>query len=116
VQTNGSNTTSPLFTTYGSNLDFSTGLSDISRLAWEYLRDHGLPIIAGAITRQDYQQIVSDAQQLAGTFNTALGPASDGLMDYLTAFVKQAAYQHTNSYPIILNVPSLLNDNIIVRS
>ncbi len=114
-QGSGSSASSPLFETYGSNLDFNTGLAFSSEVAWIFIVQNFLPPVAAFITPQNYQQPQSNAAQLAGTFNTALPPASDGLTDYLKAFVAQAAWQHGNSYPNVLGVTSLLNSSIIVE-
>jgi Lipase (class 3) len=114
-QGSGTNASSPLFETYGSNLDFATGLSFLSGAAWNYIVQNFLPPVAGFIAPQNYQQPESGAAQLAGTFNTALAPADDSLTTYLQAFVAQGAWQHGNSYPTILGVTSLLNSNIIVK-
>lgn len=111
-----STTTSPLFSIYDPNLDFSTGLSFPSDIAWTYILSDVLPLVASALADQSYQQIVSTAAQLTGTYNTKLAPTGDSLVDYMKAFVAQAAYQHPDSYPTILGVPSLLNPKIIVRT
>lgn len=112
-QGSGSSATSPLFQTYGSNLDFATGLGIGSGLAWNYIVENFLPPIAAFLIKPDYQQPVNTSTQLPGTFNAAFAPASDGLTDYLKAFVQQAAWQHGNSYPTVLGVPALLDSNII---
>jgi hypothetical protein len=116
-QNNNGTYSSPLFETYGSNLDFSSGLSVWgSSEAWSYIVNNFLPPLAGFLAPFGYTQIENSAAQLPGTFNSSLAPASDGLTDYLKAFVAQAAWQHGNSYPSpsVLNVPALLNPNIIV--
>ncbi len=116
VDANGNNV-SPLFATYGSNLDFSNGLSWAgSSEAWGYINNHFLPPIAAVSSAQNYQQPMSGSAQLQGVFNTAFNPASDGLEDYFKAFKDQAAWQHGNSYPSILGVPALQNPNIIRKS
>ena len=112
-QGSGSSPTSPLFQTYGSNLDFATGLGIGSDLAWNYIVENFLPPIAAFLIKPDYKQPVSGAAQLQGTYNTAFAPASDGFTDFLKAFAQQAAWQHGNSYPTILGVPELLDSNII---
>lgn len=110
------NATSPLFSTYGSNLDFTTGLSFVSGAAWNYIVQNFLPPLAATMSVQNYQQTENAATQLVGTFNTAFAPADDSLTTYLKAFVSQAAWQHGNSYPTVLGVPALLNSSIIVES
>jgi hypothetical protein len=108
------NASSPLFLTYGSNLDFANGLGFPSNLAWNYIVNNFLPLLAGFMTAQNYQQTESSAAQLPGNYNSTFAPADDSLTSYMEAFVKQAAWQHGNSYPAVLGVPSLLNPNIIV--
>lgn len=107
------NITSPLFSTYGSNLDF-INLGILSYGAWSYIVDYCLPLLAAFIAPQQYQQPESSAAQLTGTFNSTFAPADDQLTTYIKAFVEQAAWQHGNSYPTILGVPSLLDPTIIV--
>jgi hypothetical protein len=108
------NATSPLFTTYGSNLDFTSGLGVIPGMAWNYIVNNFLPVLAGFMTAQNYEQTETGAAQLPGTFNSTFAPADDSLTSYIEAFVKQAAWQHGNSYPAALGVPSLLDPSIIV--
>lgn len=125
AQTSGNKTTSPLFSIYDPDLDFSTGLSFTSGLAWNYILSDVLPVVASALADQSYQQIVSTAPQLSGTYTTPLPPPpsppvvpppTNNLVDYMKAFVAQAAYQHSYSYPTILGVPSLLDPSIIVKT
>lgn len=115
-QGSGSNASSPLFQTYGSNLDFATGLGFPWDYAWPYILRDFFPSIAAYLTSQNYQQIQSTAPQLPGTYNNSFAPASTSLLDYVKSFVAQAAWQHGNSYPTILGVPQLLNPNIIKLS
>ena len=112
-QDSGGSSSSPLFQTYGSNLDFANGLGLVSGMAWSYIIDNMFPPIAAILAKPDYQQPVAAATQLQGTYNPEFAPASDGLTDYLKAFEQQAAWQHGNSYPAILGVPALLDRNII---
>jgi hypothetical protein len=107
---------SPLFATYGKNLDFSNGLSWLgSSEAWSYINKNLLPPIAAFFATQNYQQPMSSATQLQGVFNQSLAPASDDLSDYFKAFAAQAAWQHGNSYPSILGVPALQDPTIIQK-
>jgi len=113
-QGSGSKATSPLFETYGSNLDF-TQMGFGSYAAWLYLVENLFPMVAAGITTQNYQQIVDSAPQLAGTFNKVGTPADDSLLSYLKAFVAEAAFQHSSSYPQILGVTQLLDSSIIKK-
>lgn len=112
-QGSGNSAISPLFETYGSNLDFATGLDLGSEVAWIYIVQNLLPPIATIFTKPNYLQPVNGVAQLQGTYNSAFAPAGDALTDYFKAFVQQASWQHGNSYPTILGVPALLNSSII---
>jgi len=87
----GSNASSPLFETYGSNLDFDN-LGMGSSLAWIYIVQNLFPSVAAAIDTRKYEQIVSSATQLTGIFNGAYRSADDSLETYIKAFVEQAVF------------------------
>ncbi len=76
-----------------------------------------LPDVAAMLSSQNYAQVVVDAEPLQGTFNTKyVGDTSNGnLATYVKAFLEQAAYQHSYSYPIVLQVPTLNDKSTIVR-
>jgi hypothetical protein len=102
-----------LLTVYGNNLnflnmDFSTYLAFSGAVAFIS------PILVNILTPRNYQQVVSAAECLPGVFNNSLAPPTNGLEDYLNAFVEQAEYQHGSSYPALLSVPELNDPNIIV--
>ena len=114
---------SPLFAIYappnvpGSpNLDFAK-LSLTSGLAWSYVVNDAFPSLAGIVANADYQHIVANAAPIAGTFQSPIRgtvpPPTDDLVDYVKAFVAEATYQHSYSYPTILQVPVLLKSSII---
>jgi Lipase (class 3) len=114
---------SPLFAIYappnvpGSpNLDFAK-LSFTSGLAWTYVLNNAFPALAGIVANADYQQIVANAAPIAGTFQSPIKstvpPPTDDLVDYIKAFVAEATYQHSISYPTILQVLALLDPSII---
>ncbi len=109
-----SSSSSPLFSIYVPNLDFSN-MDFTSGLAWTMVLQDVLPDMAKMLSTQDYAQIVTGAASVQGTFNTAYTPTSATLIPYLQAFIAQAAYQHSFSYPIILQVPVLNSTNVIVR-
>ena len=90
----------------GTYLAFTTALSFVC------------PYLVDILAPRNYQQVVSGANDLTGTFNTALAPTSKTLEDYLKAFIAQAEYQHSDSYPSqpLLNVPQLNNPAIIVTN
>jgi hypothetical protein len=109
-----SSTSSPLFSIYVPNLDFSK-MSFTSGLAWTMVLQDVLPDVAKMLSSQDYTQVVASAASVQGTFNPNYPPSDDTLIPYLQAFIAQAAYQHSFSYPIVLQVPALNNTSIIVR-
>jgi hypothetical protein len=114
----------PLFSTYASpnvpsppNLDFLNLSGWGPAEAWIYVVQNVFPIIGGIVGQEGYTQIMPGATPIEGTFQSPISnlvpPPSDGLTDYLKAFVAEAAYQHGSSYPTILQVPCLLDKNII---
>jgi Lipase (class 3) len=107
-------TSSPLFSIYQPNLNF-INMDFGSYAAWVLVLQEVLPDMAAMLSSQDYAQIVAGAAPVQGTFNTAYTPTADTLVAYLQAFIAQAAYQHSFSYPIVLQVPVLNSTNIIVR-
>jgi hypothetical protein len=115
-------TSSPLFSTYAApavsppNIDF-TQMPGLWGFAWPYVLKDVLPDVANVLSSQGYAQVVAGATALQGTFNPAyVGDTNNGtLITYLTVFLEQAAYQHSSSYPIVLQVPALTNPDIIVR-
>jgi triacylglycerol lipase len=109
-----SSSSSPLFSIYVPNLDFSN-LDFTSGIAWTMVLQDVLPDAANMLSSQKYAQIVASAALVQGTFNPAYAPSSATLIPYLQAFIAQAAYQHSFSYPIVLQVPVLNSTTIIVR-
>jgi hypothetical protein len=104
----------PLFQTYEPNLKFDSPPLDFSSgLGWAFIKQYFLPLLAGKLTDQNYAQIINGAAQLSGVYNSNLAPTDTSLITYLEAFVAQAAYQHSASYPTALGVLQLLDPNII---
>jgi triacylglycerol lipase len=108
-------TSSPLFSIYAPNLDF-INMEFGWYAAWVLVLQDVLPDVAAMLSSQNYAQIVAEASSVQGTFNTAYPPTGDTLIPYLQAFMAQGAYQHSFSYPIVLQVPVLNSTNIIVRA
>jgi hypothetical protein len=119
------NNGSPILTIYGSNIEFSkikNAKADAERDVFEGV----LGQIATALTNQNYACIEQTSANLEGSFEAlaSLNPPvtlpsdmdDDAFTGYLGAFMAEAGYQHSTSYPNILNVPSVLNANIIVRT
>lgn len=115
-------TSSPLFSIYAPpgvqppNIDFSQ-MPFPWDFAWPSVVRDVLPDVAAMLGSQNYAQVVAGAHPVQGTFNPAyVGDTKNGtLITYIEAFVAQAAYQHSSSYPIVLQVPSLNSTSIIVR-
>jgi len=115
-------TSSPLFSIYAPpavnppNIDF-TQMPFPWGFAWTETLKYVLPDVAAMLSSQNYAQVVAGATPVQGTFNPAyVGDTKNGtLVTYMEAFLAQAAYQHSMSYPIILQVPALNNASIIVR-
>ena len=105
---------SPLFSIYEPNLNFIN--MDLQwYVAWGLVLQDILPDMAAMLSSQDYAQVVAGAASVQGTFNTAYAPTADTLIPYMQAFIAQAAYQHSFSYPIVLGVTQLNDTSIIVR-
>lgn len=120
----GNQPNTPLFSIYASpdvpnppNLDFTNLSAWGSAEAWLYIVQYIFPKISAFVGGQGYTQIVQNATPIAGTFQSPIAPdvpaSSDGLIEYLKAFATEAAYQHSASYPTVLQVPCLLDKNII---
>ncbi len=114
-----------MFATYGSNIDFGN-LTYGQALYWSAFNNEILTKLAAALTLDAYGQVVNGAVQLQGTFeplNELVPPlditttGDNTFSNYLQAFGEEAGWQHSNSYPTILQVPTLLPAaGIIVRS
>lgn len=103
----------PVLAIYGNNLSFFN-LSITTYLGFTTALGFVCPAVVGIIAPRNYQQVVSGAQNVTGTFNAALSPSSNTLESYLQAFIAQAEYQHSDSYPSLLEVPQLNDPTIIV--
>jgi hypothetical protein len=105
----------PLLTIYGSNLNF-TNMAFSSYFLFSGAVGFASPKLVAILSPRNYQQVVAGATDLVGVFNPQYSPSSDDLEDYLTAFVGQAQYQHSDSYPSLLGVPQLNDPTIIVTN
>lgn len=105
-----------LFQTYGSNINFgSLSGTDMEEYVAFLLIFSKLISLTSA---QNFTQlsVTNSGGQIPGVFN-GTPPATPSFTGYLEAFVEQAAWQHSNSYPYIFGLDaSLLNPAIIVRS
>ena len=123
VFTNGA--AGALFSLYSSpnnstdNIDFAN-LPDLAGEEWTYFQSLVLQALAGVMTSQNYTQLT--CQVLPGNFtgNSLKLPSSavdlTSLSAFLKAFEAQGAWQHSSSYPALLNVPLLFDPTIINRS
>jgi hypothetical protein len=117
---------SPLLTIYNKNpttgksgIDFSN-LRNMQKAEFDGLNTV-MGMMASLLTQQEYTQIVKDAPMLNGQFQPPVPPLKDGdfggtFEAYLKAYMNEVVYQHSVSYPTLLNVPALLNPSVIVRS
>ena len=99
-----------------SNLAWTSGL------AWSYIETSVFPTLVNGLSKQNYTQVQSSATPLNGTFKSLLAMvppidinADDSLLTYMRGFAAEGAYQHSNSYPMILGVKQLLDPKIIIR-
>jgi len=119
-----SSSSSPLFSIYAPpavnppNIDFTKMPFPWDDTWTDGVEPYVLPDVASLISSQDYAQVVAGAAAVPGIFNTAyVGDTNNGnLITYKKVFLAQAAYQHSFSYPIVLNVTQLNEATIIVRN
>ncbi len=105
----------PLFSIYNDTFNFSN-LVLIEKKEWEAFQSTVLAGLAALTLNNNYTQLATCGPALTGVYNGP-GPASSTFSDYLGAFVSQAIWQHSNSYPNIFNLcQQLLDPAIIVRN
>ncbi len=108
----------PLFSIYNNTFNFSNlgGLLDAYKKEWEAFQSTVLAGLAALTLNNNYTQLATTGSALPSVFNGP-GPANNTFSDYLGAFVSQAIWQHSNSYPNIFNLcDQLLDPTIIVRN
>jgi hypothetical protein len=100
----------PVLTKYESdsqdtNLDFwnASGGAALSLVLTQVI----YPYLAPIMNPTNYQQVVANATPLTGTFQGPLPAYDASLTTFVDAFIKEARYQHSSSYPVILGVPAL---------
>lgn len=114
----------PLFSLYSSpnnptnNIDLNK-LPAFAGAEWSAMQSIVIQPLSQLTLAQNYTQLTTQA--LPGNFigNSLSLPTSSvstiSFKAYLDAFTAQAAWQHSCSYPMLLNVPALFNPAIIVR-
>ncbi len=121
---NSAGTSSPVFSVYVVSttnhklpqIDFSQ-MEDLYGYAWtDVVIPDILPMIANEVSPLNYQQTVANAVQLTGTFNPAYAAYDQSFEQTFEAFIDQAGYQHSQSYPTILGVTELLNSSVFAES
>jgi hypothetical protein len=105
----------PVLTIYVPNLDFDN-LGFEGAAISTMLKNYVSPQLIKILSPCNYQQIVAGAASLVGAFNQAYKPAQDEFGDYVSAFVQQAEYQHSDSYPALLGVSELNDPTIIITN
>lgn len=112
-----------MFSIYQSNIDFSSlGVPD--KYYWDAFQSTLLAKLAALTVCEQYTQLTgADDMPVQGIFNGVPPDSSDGTFSgYLAAFLEQAVWQHSNSYPNIFGMadsllgsstsPSVINRNI----
>lgn len=96
-----------------------TGI-DFSEMEWpeddvwnDEVLDSVLPTLQNYFTQLGYTQPFATAALLPGTFNTAYTAYDQNFETTAEAFGNQASYQHSSSYPALLDVPQLNDPNVI---
>lgn len=110
----------PLFSIYASpnntsgNIDFSSSnMTLIGYEEWKYFQSLVLKKVAAGLTSQQYTQLQTKSTIQGEFIGDTLDIYDTGFSSFMEAFAAQAAWQHSNSYPIILNLPELLDPNIV---
>lgn len=108
-----------MFSVYQNNIDFSTlGVPD--KYYWSAFQSSLLAKLAALTVCEQYTPLTGASDMpVQGIFN-GVAPASSGgtFSDYLAAFLEQAVWQHSGSYPNIFGMadtllsPSIINRNI----
>lgn len=92
-------------TLYGDKIKFHG-------LEWWLVKKHVIELLTNLVAQQNYRQIKALQALLPGVFH-GKGTRSCNVKTILEAYAAEAGWQHGHSYPTILQVPSLLNSNII---
>jgi hypothetical protein len=107
---NNVDTNSPnLITLYNPQITFSG-------FEWDAVKMLALPCIANFLVAQNYRQIEYSQATLTGAFNGDPPPSDSSLTQLFEAYVTQAVWQHSSSYPTLLSVPQLIPPRVIVRN
>ena len=110
----------PLFSIYASpnnasnNIEFSNdNMSLIGYQEWKYFQSLVLQKVAAGLGPQDYTQLQTQSMIPGKFIGSTLNIYDTGFTTFMEAFAMQAAWQHSNSYPIYLNLTNLLDPNIV---
>lgn len=98
------------------NIDFAN-LKGLGSEEWNLFQSMVLGAVSGLTEAHDYTQLVT-TDSFPGNFigNSLSFESLSSLQFYLGAFAAQAVWQHSNSYPLYLQVPDLFDPTIIVRN
>ncbi len=110
-----------IFSVYASglnqtdNINFEN-LKFLGKEEWKFFQSMVLKKVAGLMDH-NYTQLQAD-KAFQGEFmgDTLTFEADSFLAPYLEAFAAQSGWQHSNSYPIYLQMPMLSDPTIIVRA
>lgn len=98
-----------LITLYNPQITFSG-------FEWDALKYIALPYLASFLTAQNYRQVEYSQATVSGAFNGDAPPSNASLQQLFEAYVAQATWQHSSSYPTLLDVPQLVPSGVVVRS
>lgn len=112
----------PLFSIYAApnnptdNIDFSEkNMSTVGHIEWGYFQSLLLSKIGAALTPQKYTQLQTGSRINGEFMGSTLTIYDSGFTTFMEAFASQAAWQHSNSYPLFLNVPTLFDPSIVSK-
>ena len=115
----------PLFSIYSTpnnpsgniKFDFSITSAPESHVEWDYFQSYLLAKVASALAEQNYTQLLQSKSLITGEFiGNTIDLNNPGLTTVLEAFATQAAWQHSNSYPAVLDTHVLLDPRIVNKS
>jgi hypothetical protein len=113
-----------MFSIYQDNINFAN-LTYGEKDEWSIFQEYILSKLGGLTNYQQYTSLAlaNNLSAILGVFNGTPPPSSSGkFTEYLAAFMSQAVWQHSNSYPNIFGMqdtllgtttqPSVINRNV----
>ena len=114
----------PLFQIYSKpnnpsgNINFDWGVTaPVSHEEWKYFQSLVLANVAGALSKQNYTQLLLSKSLIKGEFiGNTIDLDNPSFTTVMEAFATQAAWQHSNSYPMVLDTAVLLDPGIVNKT